>query len=135
MLLQSGQRVRFATPLRVDLATVLAHKPPSLTIKRDDGKRVVIPLADWYFEQSPDAIEHIAVVDTDAVKSQLPDRTPHHSHDDWLLVNEAAESANVEAKQLRKYIRKGDLPALKRDGVWYINRDEFISFAGEHGWL
>lgn len=135
VLLQSGTRVRFATPLSIIYGKVLAHKPPSLTLMTDDGKRRIIPLADWYLEQAPTAQEHIAVVDADEGEPPLPERSLDDAHDRWLLVHEAAESARVEPKQLRKYIRKGLLPAFKRDGVWHIPRDEFISFAGDHGWL
>lgn len=135
VLLQSGTRVRFATPLFVIKATVVSHRPPTLVIDVDGKGEWVIPLADWYLEQSPDSPEHICVIDDADDDSGVPERYIPDAHDRWIYVYEAAEMAKVEEKQLRRYIRKGDLPAHKDNGMWMIDRDRFLAFAGDHGWL
>lgn len=100
----------------------------------DDGRRRAIPLADWYLEQPSDAREHICVITDDEVDLPLLNQTLDAT-ERFIYVREAAEMAKVEEKQLRRYIRKGELSAFKDNGMWMVDRDRFISFAGEHGWL
>ena len=135
VLLQSGTRVRFATPLFIVKATVIRHRPPTLVIDVDGQGERVIPIADWYLEQPDDAAEHICVIDDADCDSVIPERSLPDAHEGWINVRQAAETARVEEKQLRRYIRKGQLPAHKKDGVWMIDRDRFLVFAGDHGWL
>lgn len=134
VLLQSGTRVRFVTPLFLVKATVVTHQPPSLVLSTDSQDRLVIPLADWYLEQPPDAPEHICVIEGQVDDLSVPEQSLDDS-DQFLSVNEASAMAKVEEKQLRRYIRKGELVAEKHNGMWAINRDRFLSFAGDHGWL
>lgn len=74
------------------------------------------------------------MITDDERDSFIPDRSLDAS-DAFLFVREAAEMARVEEKQLRRYIRKGQLEAHKDNGMWLVKRDTFLDFAREHGWL
>ena len=42
----------------------------------------------------------------------------------WLTASEAAAAVGVTDSAIRKWIRNGRLPAVKRGGRWLVNRND-----------
>lgn len=137
--------IRWATPRFIKYGRVLAHKERSLLVQFvEDAQPRAIPDAKWYYGQfktrGPEAEEHICVIDYAAWYNGPPvEPFVPLVHDDEgvdLTVNEAIEIVRMEAKQFRRLIRRGVIPAVKDSNEqWRIDRDVLVTLAAKHGWL
>lgn len=140
-----GDTVRWITPRFVKYGRVLERKDRSLKVHFfGESTARAIPDARWYFTQykmNPQAEEQLVVVQYTPLMLEPtpPPAIPEaaDAHDVWITVNEACEMLNMDAKQLRRYIRRGHIPAHKdkADGMWRIHRDRLRDIAAKHGWI
>ena len=136
--------IRWATPRFVKYGRVLEHNGHSLKVQFvEDAQPRAIPDAKWYYGQfkllGPDAEEHLCVIDYSAWYTGPPPEpfVPRGQDDDTeLTVNAAIEIVRMDAKQFRRLIRRGTIPAYKdRNDQWRIDRDLLMTLAARHGWL
>ena len=136
-----GHYLRWATPRFVKYGRVLERGGNSMRAMFDDerGPRA-IPEAKWYFVQgkiSASADEHLVIIEPPAIPT-----TPHSflksqpvESGQWLSVQQACELIRMDQKQLRRHIRRGVIPAVKRDDRWVIDREALQGVASKNGWI
>lgn len=138
--IQVGMFVRWATPRFVMHGQVLKRAGNSMVIQHQDGSGRAIPDAKWYFvegKRDPNADEHLVIIEPPV----LP--TPPYSYPkqqaanpgQFISVSEACEMIRMDPKQLRRHIRRGVIPAEKRDDRWVIDREALQSISSKAGWI
>ena len=137
--------VRWATPRFVKYGRVLEHPKGSRSLLIhfvEDAQPRALPDAKWYFTQfklkGPDTEEHLCVIDYAEWYNGPPPEpfVPKTDEADELTVNEAVEIVRMDAKQFRRLIRRGVIPAHKDlNEQWRIDRDVLTTLAVKHGWL
>lgn len=142
-----GDFIRWATPRFVKYGRVERAKARSLRIMVAGTTDIVaIPDAKWYHAQFKlyglAAEEHLCVIDYDEWLYGLPKPFESLPVDHvlselaWISVKEAIELIPMDPKQLRRYIRKGTIPAHKdSNDQWRINREQLMSLAAKYGWV
>lgn len=142
--LQAGDTIRFATPRFIKHGRVLTHKAGSDSLLVQffgEHQPRGIPNARWYFVQAklkgPDCEEHLVCVEYSPLQLEPEPEIlqTDNAHDQWISVQAACEMIQMEAKQLRRFIRRGVIPAHKKDDRWLIHREKLRDVATKHGWL
>jgi hypothetical protein len=138
--IQVGDWVRWATPRFIMHGQVAKRAGNSMMIRDKDGGSRAVPDAKWYFvegKRDPNADEHLVIIEPPV----LP--TPPYSYlkqqavtvGQFISVAEACEAIRMDPKQMRRHIRRGVIPAEKRDDRWVIDRDALQTVAAKNGWL
>lgn len=136
----TGTIVRWRTPNFIKYGRVLHRKDRSLTVQfTDDGPPRAIPDARWYYVQFKQfglkAEESLCVLKAIPVKSKSF-QPATDAHEDFIHASQVAEYLNWDEKQVRRYIRRGTIPAFKDQfGRWVVRRGQLIELAGKHGWV
>ncbi len=137
--IQVGYWVRFATPNFTLRGTVAKIGGCSIIIDDQHHGTKVLPDAKWYFvegKRDPNATEHLVIIEPPAIPT-LPYEYPKQAIESgrYISVNEACEMVRMDPKQLRRHIRRGVIPAEKRDDRWVIDREALQSISAKNGWI
>lgn len=142
--IQVGYFVRWATPRFVKYGRILTIGGNSMSVQFIEDKNPRgIPDAKWYFVQGkldPHSEEHLVVIDYKQWYSgdePKPDRSKLHrrTHVTWISVSAACEMINMDQKRVRRYIRRGIIPARKQDDRWLVNAETLRELAAKNGWI
>lgn len=141
--IQVNDFVRWATPRFIKYGRVEAVGGNSMRVRFiNDAQARAIPEAKWYFVQgkaNPEAEEHLVCIDYKAWYNGPPIEPfippADNAHDQYISVETACEMLNMDAKRLRRYIRRGVIPAFKRDDRWVIPREALREAAVKNQWL
>lgn len=136
-----GESIRWATPRFIKYGRVLERGSNSMLAQFDDESRPrAIPEAKWYFVQgkiSASADEHLVIIDHPVLPTtpqSFLKQQPADSNQ-WVSVPQACELIRMDPKQLRRHIRRGVIPAVKRDDRWVIDREALQGVASKNGWI
>lgn len=140
--IQVNQFVRWATPRFIKYGRVLKIGGTSLMVQFiEDARPTAIPDAKWYFvegKRDPQAEEHLVCIDYQTWYNGPPTQPfipPHSTSGQFISVAEACELIRMDPKQLRRHIRRGVIPAEKRDDRWVIDREALQSISAKNGWI
>jgi excisionase family DNA binding protein len=87
----------------------------------------IIPDAKWYLVEGKvgNMNEHLVTISTPApAESQAVTRKRRRdpSDSDWISPHDAANILGTDAKNIRRMIRSGKLPAMRDGGRWLVLR-------------
>jgi Helix-turn-helix domain len=141
--IQLGDFMRWATPRFVKYGRVVKRDGNGMTLQFiEDANVQVIPTAKWYFVQgklNPDSEEHLVCIDYsewfNAPYSEPFIPPAEYADEVWIHVFQVAEMLRWDEKEIRRKIRRGIIPAHKKDGRWVIHRERLRDIAAKHGWL
>lgn len=136
---QVGHFVRWSTPRFVKYGVVLNVKGNSMVIQfNGDDRATVIPDARWYYaigKLDPNAEEHLVVLQAKPARLSPIIHKVKQGHTAWITVQAASEMINMDPKQLRRYIRRGTIPATKDEDRWKIDGEALKALAAKNGWI
>ena len=133
--------IRWVTPRFVKYGRVLARKGRSMRVQFfDEPNERAIPDAKWYFGQwkmfGDEAEEHLCVVEYQPTMRGSTIPPAEFAQDNWLNVTDVAELLNWDEKRVRRYIRRGHIPAHKDNySRWVVSRERLRDLAAKHGWV
>lgn len=139
--IQVGMFIRWATPRFVKYGRVIDRKGNGMrAMFFDDAHDRAIPEAKWYFvegKRDPHAEEHLVVIDYPHDRGSLGYAKPQRPAEgnELISVLAACELLKMDPKQMRRQIRRGVIPATKKDDRWVINREALNAVAAKNGWI